>query len=153
MRIVVNRIVSDNEATLSTVTVDGKFMCFGLEDEYRVNKVPGETRIPSGIYDVRLREFGGFNNRYSASFPSMHIGMLEVMNVPSFTDILIHIGNYERDTAGCLLVGMGATTYGDICIQTSRIAYKKLYTAVCHAAEQEMLTIEYIDSDNVKVGG
>jgi len=41
--------------------VDGQFVCFGLEDEYREDKVAGETRIPSGTYQVALRKEGGFH--------------------------------------------------------------------------------------------
>ena len=58
MKITVERFTSDAETTLSTVFVDGKFACFGLEDEYRTEKVAGETRIPAGTYKVGLRNVG-----------------------------------------------------------------------------------------------
>lgn len=35
MIITVDRFNSDSDATLSKVSVDGRFVCFGLEDEYR----------------------------------------------------------------------------------------------------------------------
>ncbi len=41
MQMVVDRFTSDSESTISRILVDGRFVCFGLEDEYRTSKVPG----------------------------------------------------------------------------------------------------------------
>ncbi len=147
--ITVDRNLSDSKATLSDVYVNGKLICHGLEDEYRAVKRYGETRIPSGRYKVTLRKFGGFHNRYSAAKWSkqFHRGMLWVRNVWDFENILIHVGNTERDTAGCLLVGMNRDDKS-MSIQLSRMAYKKLYALVVDAAENETLWIEFVDNDN-----
>lgn len=147
MKITVVRVKSDNDATLSTVFIDGKFECFGLEDEYREEKKPGETRIPAGMYNIKLRTVGGFHGRYSKKFPKFHKGMLQVANVPGFEYILIHIGNTERDTAGCLLVGMNGNTSGDLSVGNSTGAYKRLYNKVIGDASSGNLVIEYIDQD------
>ncbi len=40
------------------------FLCYTLEDEQRVLKVKGETRIPAGTYKIELRREGGFHARY-----------------------------------------------------------------------------------------
>lgn len=149
MLLKVSRIISDRDATLSVITVDGRFVCFGLEDEYREDKVPGETRIPQGRYPVIVRTFGSFFKRYLKKFPFFHRGMLEVENVPGFTDILIHIGNTDKDTAGCLLVGTGCTTSGGITITSSRLAYEKLYNMVIDEAMAGNLWIEYHNDDGV----
>ncbi len=149
MIITVNRIKSDADATLSTVSVDSRFLCFGLEDEYRETKVAGETRIPAGMYKVTLRDVGGFHARYSSKFPDFHRGMLWVRDVPGFEYILIHIGNTDENTDGCLLVGEGATTTGEIRLTNSTTAYRKLYLAVINAAANDDLYIEYVDSDGV----
>lgn len=147
MRINVTRIKSTNDATLSTIDIDGEFQCFGLEDEYRENKVPAETRIPAGIYFVELRKEGGFHTRYKAKF-DFHEGMLQVMDVPNFEYILIHIGNTDEDTAGCLLVGVGARSGDDLTIQSSTTAYREFYPKVLAAIEAgETVTIRYIDGD------
>ena len=74
--------------------------------------------------------------------------MLHVQDVPGFEYILIHVGNTDENTAGCLLVGTGArAAEGDMSIQSSRVAYKKLYSKVIEAAKQENLEIEYFDRD------
>ena len=65
MEIFVERFHSTSDETYSNIYVDGKWICFGLEDEHREEKVAGETRIPSGRYKIGVREFGGFHNIYS----------------------------------------------------------------------------------------
>ncbi len=133
---------SNDDATLSIIYIDDVFQCFGLEDEKREDKVPGETRIVAGFYQVGLRTIGGFNDRYSKKFGDFHQGMLHIMDVPGFEYILIHIGNTDEDTAGCLLVGCGAMIGEDITIMSSTSAYKDFYKKVVLAAKQGMLTIE-----------
>ena len=146
MEIKVTRFKSNDDATLSLVTIDRQFQCFGLEDEYRDTKKAAETRIPDGLYDVRLKPFGGFHRKYKERF-DFHEGMLHVQNVAGFEDILIHIGNTEKDTAGCLLVGNGAHTNGALTITSSKLAYISLYQKVVKAAANGELKIRYIDED------
>ncbi len=147
MNITVERIKSDNDATLSLVYIDGTFECFGIEDEFRKEKIANETRIPSGVYNIGVRTVGGFNNRYTAKFPDFHKGMLQVLNVPNFEYILIHIGNTDDDTAGCLVVGENAHTSGAIKNSSSTNAYKKLYKKVIEHALLGEVTIKYVDLD------
>ncbi len=147
MLIEVNRIKSDSDATLSTVFIDGRFECFGLEDQYRSDKVAGETRIPQGRYKVGVRDVGGFHGRYSEKFPDFHRGMLQVLNVPNFEYILIHIGNTDEDTAGCLLVGQNGITSGELSIGSSTKGYKALYNKCIQAAIDGQLWIQYRDLD------
>lgn len=147
MKIRVTRLKSNDDATLSVVELDDKFQCFALEDEYRENKVPAETRIPSGTYEVQLRTEGGFHQRYKDKF-DFHKGVLQVMDVPGFEYILIHIGNTDEDTAGCLIIGQGARSGGDLTIQSSTSAYKEFYPKVLKAIlANEFVSITYIDGD------
>lgn len=150
MKITVDRFTSDRDATVSLVKVDGKFVCFGLEDEYREDKVAGETRVPAGTYRVGLRQVGGFHSRYSARFNDIHRGMLQVQDVPGFEYILIHVGNTDKDTAGCLLVGLGTQCAVDEkSIQHSVRAYRQFYVMVREPARRGNLTIEYVDLDRL----
>lgn len=148
MRLFVDRFISDAETTISRVFVNGCFFCFGLEDEYRAEKVPGETRIPAGTYKVGVRSVGGLHGRYKKRFSDIHKGMLHVQNVPGFEYILIHCGNKDEHTAGCLLIGEGAvTTPGDMMITNSTAAYRRLYQKVIDAAAMGRLEITYQDHD------
>ncbi|MEK8034174.1 DUF5675 family protein [Ideonella sp. DXS29W] len=150
MQILVDRFLSDSDTTISHVTVDGQFVCFGLEDEYRADKVAHETRIPAGEYHVGVRTAGKHHTQYKAQFPDIHRGMLHVQDVPGFEFILIHCGNTQADTSGCLLVGTGAVTDpGNMSISSSRIAYRKFYPMVIGAALEGSLSIRYVDNDRL----
>lgn len=151
MVILVDRFISDNDSTISRVMVDGNFVCFGLEDEYREEKVSEETRIPAGTYRVTLRTEGSHHSRYSTKFPDFHKGMLHIRDVPNFKWILIHIGNTDKDTAGCLLVGSQAITEpGDLKIISSTAAYRRIYPMVVDAAANETLSITFLDNDRTQ---
>ncbi|PCJ52343.1 MAG: hypothetical protein COA70_12515 [Planctomycetota bacterium] len=148
MKITVNRFVSDDESTISNIAIDGQDECFGLEDEYREVKVSAETRIPAGNYKVALRKEGRLHNSYSLRFPKIHRGMLHVLDVPGFQWILIHCGNTEVDTAGCLLVGSSAVTEkGKMSIASSGSAYENFYPQVVDESEAGNLEIEFLDND------
>ena len=123
MNLTIERFTSDEDTTISAIYLDDVFQCFGLEDEFREEKVPSETRIPAGTYKVGIRDTGGFHNRYSRKFSDIHQGMLQVQDVPGFEFILIHVGNTDENTAGCLLVGTGAMARaGDMSIQSSVVS-------------------------------
>ena len=147
MEIKIYRFSSDTQSTLSACHIDGKFECFGLEDEFRTVKVWGETRIPKGKYKLGLRKVGGHNSRYSKKFPSFHKGMLEVKDVPNFKYILIHIGNTDDDTAGCYLVGQECKNnrIGKGRLEGSTLAYKEFYNKVIDSVANGDCSIEYID--------
>ena len=144
----VDRYLSTAEATLSRVFVDGAEFCYGLEDEFRAAKVAAETRIRAGVYKVALKDFGTFHERYAKDrrFRDIHIGMLWVRGVPDFENILIHVGNTDRDTAGCLLVGDERDELR-MTLSGSAAAYRRLYLRVRTAAERGELRIEYEDND------
>ena len=124
-----------------------KFLAYTLEDEHRDEKVFGETRIPDGMYKMGLRKVGGYHAKYSKRFPHIHIGMLHVLDVPGFEYILIHCGNTDEHTAGCLLVGDSQennqiTTDGFIGKSTQ--AYKRIYPRIAEAIDcGEEVTITY----------
>lgn len=50
MKLFVERFTSDKDATISAIYLDDVFQCFGLEDEYREEKVASERRFPAGSY-------------------------------------------------------------------------------------------------------
>ncbi len=143
MELKVIRYYDDGKSTLGLLYVDGKFECETLEDEKREKKIMAETRIPEGTYEIKLRTEGTHHNDYIKKFPADHIGMLHVTNVPNFEFILIHIGNTEKDTAGCLLVGKKDDT-GTITSSTD--TYLKLYRKVAPVLKEgKKVTIKYID--------
>jgi hypothetical protein len=157
MKLEVLRFSSQEDSTngiLFDVTGgERKFLCYTLEDEYREEKVSGETRIPAGTYDIVLRTVGGFHSRYVKKYGEMHKGMLWVWDVPGFEYILIHTGNTDEHTAGCLLVGdTQQANFGSSngMVGSSVNAYKRIYPPIAAAIESgEKVTITYTDFDTV----
>ena len=159
MKLKVLRFSSQEDSTSGLLFLDGKnglkFLCYTLEDEYRKDKIMGETRVPAGTYKIELRTEGGFHARYKKKYGSMHKGMLHVTNVPNFKWILIHTGNTDEHTAGCLLVGDSQENNNiikDGFIGKSVNAYKRIYPDISRALQEgEEVTIEYVDLDNADV--
>ena len=127
------------------------FLCYTLEDERRALKVKGETRVPAGTYKIELRNEGGFHQKYTKKYPGIHRGMLHVTDVPNFEYILIHTGNTDEHTAGCLIVGDAQENnllLPDGFVGKSVNAYKRIYPSIAKAISQgEEVTITYIDYD------
>lgn len=145
MKLEVIRYHTSDDYTLGMlldVTEGRKFLCYTLEDEYREEKVMHETRIPAGTYKITLRTVGGFHGRYEKKYGSMHKGMLWVRDVPGFEYILIHTGNTDEHTSGCLLVGNSSDYKGFV--GSSVNAYKRVYPSIAAALESgEEVTITY----------
>jgi len=154
MKLEVLRFSSQVDSTsglLFEVTdVKRHFLCYTLEDERRALKVKGETRVPAGTYKIELRTEGGFHGRYSKKYPGLHIGMLHVQDVPNFEYILIHIGNTDLDSEGCLLVGDSQTqniTKNGF-IGSSTDAYKRVYPQIADVlVNGGEVCITYVDYD------
>jgi len=155
MKLKVLRFSSQEDSTSGLLFLDGdlglQFLCYTLEDEARALKVRGETRVPAGTYEIKLRTEGGFHEKYKKRFGGLHKGMLHVTNVPNFEWILIHTGNTDEHTAGCLLVGDSQennTIIKDGFIGKSTNAYKRIYPNIAKALKNnDKVTIEYIDYD------
>jgi len=150
------RYSSGVDSTLGILSENGplgrEFLAYTLEDEFREKKVSAETRIPEGTYNVKLRTTGGFHSRYLAKFGSdFHKGMLHVQDVPGFEYILIHTGNTDENTMGCLLVADTSqqNITKDGFIGASVDAYKRIYSSLAEwLVDGNKLTITYIDYDN-----
>jgi hypothetical protein len=133
MKLTVVRTQFGTDATNGILLVDGLFECYTLEDQYQAVKVMHETCIPEGTYDIKFRTVGGFHSKYSERYGNAHYGMLHLQDVPNFTYILIHAGNTDEHTSGCLIVGetqQDLDISDDGFIGHSGKAYSKLYSKV-----------------------
>lgn len=99
MQIDLERYNFQQNRTFGKLYLNGEFLCDTLEDRYRnleiEEKVSGTTAIPFGKYRVKLT--------YSPHFKRI---LPQLMNVPYFEGVRIHSGNTEKDTSGCILVGI-----------------------------------------------
>ncbi len=98
MQIEIERFQFSDISTIGRLKIDGTFYCYTLENVVRFNeqKIDKKTAIPVGIYSVIVNVS-----------PRFHRELPRVLNVPGYDGILIHRGNFARDTHGCILVGMG----------------------------------------------
>lgn len=137
MRILVERTNQLLTCTIGSMFINEAFVCFTLEDVDR--EVPGlpvekwkikdNTCIPQGVYDVKLT----FSNRFQKVMP-------QIMDVPGFQGIRIHTGNTDRDTSGCILVGMESSGES---ISKSKVAYDMLMKELQSAEDRgEPVTID-----------
>jgi len=148
MKLHLFRYSENDESTLGLLYINGKFACYTLEDQFNQVKKWGETRIPVGNYKITLRTVGGFHERYKVKFKDIHKGTLWIRDIPNFEYVLIHCGNTDKDTAGCILVGdsslQNVSNRGYI--GDSVKAYRRIYPAIAQALTQgEHVTIEISD--------
>jgi hypothetical protein len=92
---------------------DGKFFCFALEHSYGL-----KPKLKNGTYTCK---------RGPHRLASMEKSFItfEIEDVPGHTDILFHVGNYEKDSEGCVLLGagMGTTSKGGKMLTSSKVAF------------------------------
>jgi hypothetical protein len=149
MELRVIRYCSREDWTLGMLMEDRTFLCYTLEDEHREEKVMHETRVPAGRYRITLRTEGGTHARYIKKYPDMHKGMLWVRDVPNFKWILIHTGNTDEHTSGCLLTGLTSDSSKGF-IGRSVDAYKAIYPRIAAALENgEDVFITYENYDEL----
>lgn len=142
MEILVERYSSGANDTLSNVYIDGVKECVAIEDEFRSVKVKGETRVDDGRYKLALRWSPKFSSEYNHE-------MIWVTDVPKFEYILVHWGNTDLDSDGCLIVGsyvgkLKVKLTERRAVLSSRKAYLKFYNKVAPAIKRgEDCWIEY----------
>ena len=100
MRLEIRRTIFTEKTNSGILRINGQWFCFTLEDVARPwgVKIPGKTCIPDGDYKVVL----DFSPRFKKVMP-------HILDVPLFTGVRIHCGNFEEDTDGCILVGCDRT--------------------------------------------
>lgn len=122
MKLVLDRCWLTAKATVGKLSIDGVFECFTVEDRYRPPpepKVPRETCIPIGTFDVKL-----------VLSPRFQVVMPRLLNVPGFEGILIHTGNTAADSEGCIVVGLERLPER---VEHSREAYRALFLKLAAA--------------------
>ena len=118
MELRLRRIALKTNYTIGKLYIDNVYFCDVLEPatrDYNKNgifdngeeKIEGKTAIPYGRYsitlDVKSPKYSDFKKypwakKYNGYLPRL-------MNVKTHVGVLIHVGNYPKDTESCLLVG------------------------------------------------
>lgn len=132
LELLLNRIDRTSTYTGGILSIQkaGKWVpiCATLEDPIRIlgpngeGKVYGDTCILAGRYGVKLT----LSTRFKKVLPLL-IGVL------FFAGIRIHVGNWTKDTDGCILVGLKRN--GNTLVNS--VAAMKLLMDLLTQAEQE----------------
>lgn len=100
MKIILRRVSTNLQSgTFGVLVVNNEPMCVTLEETW-LDNIPLESCIPAGSYECR---------KYSGT---KYKDVWEVRNVPQRSAILIHWGNTEKNTSGCILVGKYYAQFG-----------------------------------------
>lgn len=98
MKLTLKRRYFGEKYTIGSLHLDGTYFCDTLEDRVRnletEVKVKHQTAIPAGRYPIIVN----LSPRFNRELPRL-------LDVPQFEGILIHRGNADADTSGCILVG------------------------------------------------
>ncbi len=144
LKLIRDREHSPKGCVFGRLYVDGKPVCWTLEDEEREmsdgkagltasEKVYAKTAIPVGIYKVTIT----YSNRFKRELPLLH-------DVPQFAGIRIHSGNTVENTEGCILVG-DAPDYDGKFLGQSRAALNRVYPMIYGAlAGRDTVTMEIV---------
>lgn len=114
----VSRKIYTDKSTIGDIYFDGEFICSSLEDTIRNVKVAKHTAIPAGNYELVLRQ----SPRYKRMMPY-------ILDVPFFEGIMIHWGNSDLSTEGCILTGLYDPSKPDW-IASSRKSFDELYAKI-----------------------
>lgn len=106
--------------TFGRLFVNDNFECYTLEP------LPGYLKpccIPVGEYAV-VTDQPSPKFRYRVPYSFFKGCVPRLVDVPNFQGVLIHIGNFLKDTKGCILVGQRASFTR---LYNSRLAYDSLW--------------------------
>lgn len=149
MELIVDRKWKKPNYTISNLTINGKWFCNVIEDtdrglkdtmtleQIKSIKKPSLTAIPSGKYKVTL-DVVSPKFSTNAYYKQVCQGKLpRLLNVKGFEGILIHVGNTEKASAGCLIVGENKIK-GQVI--NSKATFEKLYKELLK--DKDNITIE-----------
>lgn len=102
--------------------------CFSLEEDKEGVERNKDLRIPEGIYDLKRHSPSRFENTLRSITKKDDDTMINVFNekVPFDRHILIHWGNTDKDTQGCILLGLTKDNNNES-VGQSRQACKEFY--------------------------
>ncbi|EFK9751169.1 hypothetical protein HIW04_001201, partial [Campylobacter jejuni] len=133
MKITINRRYTGKTCVIGKFKVlddDDKilFECFSLEEDKEGLESGKDLRIPEGNYNLKRHSPSRFENTLRSITKKDDDTMINVYNddVPSSRAILIHWGNTDKDTQGCILLGLTKDNNNES-VGQSRQACKEFY--------------------------
>lgn len=136
MELLVDRKWKKQSYTISNLYINGEWFCNCLEDAdrgldnsmsedmIRTLKKPSITAIPRGTYEITLDVVSPKYSKVQFYKDVCNGKVPRLKNVKGFDGILIHAGNTDKDSSGCLLVGQNKVK-GQVV--NSKETFKQLY--------------------------
>ncbi|EAL8267696.1 hypothetical protein G6U51_000459 [Campylobacter coli] len=147
MKITINRRYTGKTCVIGKFKVlddDDKilFECFSLEEDKEGLESGKDLRIPEGNYNLKRHSPSRFENTLRSITKKNDDAMINVYNddVPSSRAILIHWGNTDKDTQGCILLGLTKDNNNES-VGQSRQACKEFYDLM-HGKNLEDIKLE-----------
>ncbi|EAK6700973.1 hypothetical protein E5009_08205 [Campylobacter jejuni] len=147
MKITINRRYTGKTCVIGKFKVlddDDKilFECFSLEEDKEGLESGKDLRIPEGNYNLKRHTPSRFENTLRSITKKDDDTMINVYNddVPSSRAILIHWGNTDKDTEGCILLGLTKDNNNES-VGQSRQACKEFYDLM-HGKNLEDIKLE-----------
>ncbi|EAI1656770.1 hypothetical protein MMH77_000387 [Campylobacter jejuni] len=118
------------------------FECFSLEEDKEGLESGKDLRISDGVYNLKRHSPSRFENTLRSITKKDDDTMINVYNdeVPASRAILIHWGNTDKDTQGCILLGLTKDNNNES-IGQSRQACKEFYDLM-HGKNLEDIKLE-----------
>lgn len=101
---------------------DGTHLCYTLQHAYDSGNGDGsyEPKVPCGTFTCT-------RGQHQLAHMSHPFETFEVMDVPGHTGILFHVGNFNSDSEGCILLGIyKALNYKPPAVLQSDFAFRSL---------------------------
>ena len=136
MELLIDRKWKKQSYTISNLYINGEWFCNCLEDAdrgldnsmsedmIRTLKKPSITAIPRGTYEITLDVVSPKYSKVQFYKDVCNGKVPRLKNVKGFDGILIHAGNTDKDSSGCLLVGQNKVK-GQVV--NSKETFKQLY--------------------------
>lgn len=143
------RYFDDGETTLGLLFFEDQFFSYALEDTFQEIKVPGQTRIPKGNYNLDYyKVLTPLTQKYRSTrdWFDYHI---HIQNVDNFSNVYIHCGSDHTHTEGCLLIADSIYSSNEKrTIFNSRKTYERFYKEIKKLkAEEQDVRIKIFDED------
>lgn len=121
LNLVLVRDCRTETAIMGHLLFNGTVICYTLENKAKA--------IPCGIYNIE--------NSKSSKF-KRELPLLYNKTVAESRGIRIHAGNTSKDSAGCVLVGMGREIAPDGSLTESKLA-ETMVTMLCRTVKQMVI--------------
>lgn len=149
MKILLDRFFKGPKYTVGHLYIDGKYFCDTIEDvdrglldsmslsEIKAKKIPSKTAIPRGTYKITLDVVSPKYSKRDYYIKVCKGKVPRILNVKGFEGILLHTGNTEEDSAGCIILGENKVKGKVI---NSRVTFEKFYKELLK--DKDNITIE-----------